>query len=98
MAGEIQRALNILSSTISGGAVALAKGIKQPKTKDSNAVFTGVKPGLQYSPVYDNETAAVKATSMANEAIKSKAVRAQSARTGKFVGSVYIIGGKKNGE
>lgn len=86
MPGEIQKQLNILSGTLAGTAVAAAKGLAKPE-KSSGQVFTDVKPGLVYTPVYDSESAAIKATAMANEAIKAKeaSYRSRDSVTGRFI-------------
>lgn len=93
MANEIQRAFNVLSGSIGGAAAVLGKSL-QPKEVDSGKVFVDVnKPGLQYTPVYDNESAAAKATSIANEIIKAKGNRAKLVRTS--VNVQKVEGGKK---
>lgn len=97
MANEIQRALNVLGSTLVGGALALSKGLGKQQDKSTKKEKTKKAKSESFNPnslnyltqsnILSSDEAAERAYAMANNAIleKARAKNLRDAKTGKFV-------------
>lgn len=82
MANDVQRAMNILTSTISGGLIALSKGKKPEKKPETNESETGdVLSSLAYTTDLSADEAVQKAFDSANQAIEQKYKARERRRT-----------------